>query len=145
MGEIEKNEKHLEFLQNNITRMNQCSFQMKGWAITIVSALIALYVSTVSENCTGNTMYIFVAIAPTVLFWFLDAFYLSKEHKLIGIYNDVAGITPEGKRKELKEFEIPVNEYKGWTYSMWKALLSLSESLLYGSIIFGLILFGILA
>lgn len=28
-------EKHLEFLQNNISRMNQCSFQMKGWAITI--------------------------------------------------------------------------------------------------------------
>lgn len=30
------NEKHLEFLQANITRMNQCSFQMKGWAIAIV-------------------------------------------------------------------------------------------------------------
>ena len=24
------NEKHLEFLQNNINRMNQCSFQIKG-------------------------------------------------------------------------------------------------------------------
>ena len=32
------NEKHLEFLQNNINRMNQCSFQMKGWAIPIASA-----------------------------------------------------------------------------------------------------------
>ena len=35
--------KHLEFLQTNIARMNQCSFQMKGWAIAIVSALLAVY------------------------------------------------------------------------------------------------------
>ena len=34
--------KHLEFIQSNIARMNQCSFQMKGWMLTIVSALLAL-------------------------------------------------------------------------------------------------------
>ena len=63
------NEKHLEFLQSNISRMNTCSFQMKGWAITIVSALIAIYVATISNSCSGNTLFIFIAIAPTVLFF----------------------------------------------------------------------------
>ena len=29
------NEKHLEFVQNNITRMSQCSFQMKGWSLAL--------------------------------------------------------------------------------------------------------------
>ena len=103
---MENKEKHLEFLQNNISRMNQCSFQMKGWAITIVSALIAVYVATITETCTGNKLFIFVAIAPTALFWLLDSLYLSKENKLIAMYNDVAGITDESKRVVLKEYEI---------------------------------------
>ena len=74
---METNEKHLEFLQSNISRMNQCSFQMKGWAITIVSALIAVYVSTISNECGGNKLFIFVGISSTVLFYVLDSFYLS--------------------------------------------------------------------
>ena len=141
---MESKEKHLEFLQNNISRMNQCSFQMKGWAITIVSALIAVYVATITETCTGNKLFIFVAIAPTVLFWFLDSLYLSKENKLIGMYNDVAEITEESKRVVLKEYEIPMKKYKGWQYSIFKAMISPSEIMLYGLIIAGLVAFGIL-
>ena len=38
--------KHLEFIQNVITRMNTNSFQIKGWSIVIVSALMAIYAST---------------------------------------------------------------------------------------------------
>lgn len=38
----EKKLKHLEFLQNVITRMNSNSFMIKGWAITLVSALFVL-------------------------------------------------------------------------------------------------------
>lgn len=138
------NEKHLEFLQANITRMNQCSFQMKGWAIAIVSALIAIYVSTASGD-TGNKLFIWISIAPTVMFWVLDAFYLSREYKFIGIYNDVAGITPVAERKNLKEFEIALNHYKGWKYSFFRAFLaSVSTIVFYGLIIFGLILLGVL-
>ena len=140
------NEQHLEFIQNSITRMNQCSFQMKGWAITIVSALIAVYVSTSSAECSGNKMYIWIAMVPTVLFWLLDAFYLSKEHKFIGIYNDVAGITKEDKRIAVKEYEMPLKKYKGWKYSFLKALIwSFSTAPLYGIIIIGLLIFGIVA
>ncbi len=135
-------EKHLEFLQNNISRMNQCSFQMKGWAITIVSALIAIFVSTITESCPGNKMYIFVAMAPTILFWLLDSLYLSKENKFIGMYNDLAGITDMDKRIELKDYEMPMKKYKGWKYSILKAMISPSESILYGMIIIGLTLFG---
>ncbi len=35
--------KHLEFIQDVITRMNSNSFQIKGWCITILSALCAIY------------------------------------------------------------------------------------------------------
>ena len=140
------NEKHVDYLESNIARMNQCSFQMKGWAITVVSALIAVYVSTISESTPGNKMYIWIAIVPTVLFWVLDAFYLSKEYRFIGIYNDVTGITPEDKRIEVKDYDMPLKKYKGWKYSFWHAFLwSTSTTLLYGAIVIGLVLFGILA
>ena len=54
--------KHLEFIQSNIARMNQCSFQMKGWTITIVSALLAIYVATMDNNQGGNVAFIFVGV-----------------------------------------------------------------------------------
>ncbi|CAB1240288.1 membrane protein of unknown function [Ruminococcaceae bacterium BL-4] len=136
------NEKHLEFLQNNISRMNQCSFQMKGWAITIVSALLAMFASTIDKVTPGNKMFIFVAIAPTILFWILDSLYLSNERKLIAIYNDAAEITDIPKRIKVKNYEIPLKKYKGWQYSLIKAMLSPSELALYGLIIIGLALFG---
>lgn len=141
---MEFNEKHLEFLQSNISRMNQCSFQMKGWAITIVSALIAVYVATISNGCGGNKFFIFVAIAPTVLFWVLDSFYLSKERKFIGIYNDVIHKEQCNDVLKVKDYEIPLNKYRGWRYSVCNAFISPSESILYGLMVIGLILFGVL-
>ena len=74
---------HLEFIQNIINRMNTNSFQIKEWMITIVSALLALYASG------DNVTYIFVAIIPTFLFWYLDAYYLQQERKFRKLYDDV--------------------------------------------------------
>ena len=91
---------HLEFIQNNINRMNSNSFQIKEWMITIVSALLALYVSS------GNENYIFLAIIPTALFWFLDAYYLLQERKFRCLYNDVLL-----DDTEIPLFAIPINSY----------------------------------
>ncbi len=137
------NEKHLEFIQNNITRMNRCSFQMKGWTITLTSALIALFVSTISENNSGNKIYIYASIISTFLFWCLDSLYLSKERKFIGIYNDLIGVS-NGKNQKpiaIKEYEIPLNKYKGWRYCFIRAMLLPSEILFYVAIITGLFIF----
>lgn len=140
---MKPNEKHLEFIQNNITRMNQCSFQMKGWAITLASALTALFVSTISENNSGNKTYIYASIVSTFLFWCLDSLYLSKERRFIGIYNDLIGIS-NGKNQKpiaIKEYEIPLNRYKGWKYCIIRAMLLPSEILFYATIIIGLFIF----
>ena len=75
--------KHLEFIQGVINRMNSNSFQIKGWMITIVAALLALYASS------SNVAYIFVGIVPTILFWLLDSYYLQQERKFRGVYDDV--------------------------------------------------------
>ena len=135
------NEQHLEFIQNSISRMNQCSFQMKGWAIAAVSALIAVYVSTISETNTGNKMYLWIALAPVVLFWVLDAFYLSKEYKFIGIYNNVAGLE---NHIVIREYEMPLNKFTGWHHSFWRAFIGSASTVpLYGALIIGLTVWGI--
>ena len=79
---IERKVKHIEFIQSNIASMNQCSFQMKGWMITVVTALLALFAASINEETgIGNTAFIFVAIVPTMIFWILDAYYLQQERK----------------------------------------------------------------
>jgi hypothetical protein len=123
--------KHLEFIQNVITRMNKNSFQLKGWTITIVSAILAIYVST--KNC----YFVLSGIFPTVIFWFLDAYYLTQERKFQGLYNDVAEI-PEIP-KQIKLFVMRSDLYTKGKYSFWNALWSRTIWMLYLSIIIMLI------
>lgn len=52
--------KHLEFIQNVITRMNTNSFQLKGWSIVIVADFLAIYAST------KNNYFFLSAIFPTL-------------------------------------------------------------------------------
>lgn len=136
------NPKHLEFIQNNIARMNKCSFQMKGWTLTIVSALLAIFAASINVNSCGNKLFIFIAIFPTFLFWIIDSFYLSKERKFVGLYNDI--VKPRENTEKIIDFEMPIENYRGWKYSFWNALLSFTEITFYLSIIIGLILFGVL-
>jgi len=108
--------KHLEFIQNSITRMNANSFQIKGMSVTITAALLALYASS------DRPLYIFIAIIPTIIFWFLDAYYLQQERKFRGIYDDVAEISNEETRVVVRLFEMPLQKYCGGKYSYWNVL-----------------------
>ncbi len=118
--------KHLEFIQNVITRMNTNSFQIKGWAITIVSALLAIYASS------KNNYFIVVGVFPVVIFWLLDAYYLSQERKFRGLYNDVAGISKNPK--EIKLFEMRPDLYTGGKFSFWSSFFSVTILKMYFSI-----------
>ncbi len=77
-------EKHLEFIQGIINRHNSNSFMLKGWAITIAAALYAL-AGTVDEP-----RIVLITLAPIILFWGLDAFYLANERCFVDLYNAVA-------------------------------------------------------
>lgn len=110
--------KHLEFLQAIITRMNQNSFQIKGWMVTLVSALIALYANSSQRN------FVLVAAVPVVVFWLLDTYYLQQERKFRGIYNDVLGLRPPEQRIVVRDFEMPIQRYHGGQYNYWDVLWS---------------------
>ena len=125
--------KHLEFIQSTITRMNQNSFQIKGWMITLVSALLALYASS------EKVVYILIAIVPTIVFWFLDAYYLQQERRFRGVYNDVAGLSPDDSRINVREFEMPIQKYQCGKYCYFNVLESRTIFPLEGIVIVGLV------
>lgn len=123
--------KHLEFIQNVITRMNTNSFQIKEWAVTLVSALLAIFAST------KNNFFILTALFPAIVFWFLDAYYLMQERKFRGLYNDVAKIT--AKSLVIAPFAMRPDLYTGGKYSYWSSFTSTTIWRLYFSISAGLI------
>lgn len=134
--------KHLEFVQTNIARMNSCSFQIKGWMITVVSALLALFAASIDkETGNGNTMFLLVAILPTFTFWILDSYYLQQERKFRGLYNDIVNNL---ETAEIKVFSMPLNQYDGCKYCMLKIMFSTTVCFLYLPCIIILIIAGIL-
>lgn len=80
---MEKMFKHLEFIQNTISRMASNSFMLKGWCVTIIAALVAL---SIKES--DFRLYLFT-IVPTIAFWLLDSYYLLQEKLFRHLYNDV--------------------------------------------------------
>jgi hypothetical protein len=82
---MEKKLKHLEFIQNVITRMNSNSFLIKGWTITLVSALFALAAKD------SNLIFVMVSYIAIPVFWILDGFFISVEKRYRELYNEVAG------------------------------------------------------
>ena len=126
---MEEKIKHLEFIQNIITRMNSNSFTIKGWMITIVSALLALYANSYNE------IFMFIAIVPAFIFWLLDAFYLTQERIFRCLYNDVIydRITPvfsmKPKDNTVCYFEVL------WSKTIWPLYLPIIIALFIGGLI----------
>lgn len=98
MSEFDKKLKHLEFIQNVITRMNSNSFLIKGWVVTLVAALFAL-----SDKANDYNLYQ-IAFIPVPLFWMLDGFFLATERHFISLYKYVSG-------KDEQKIDFNMNPY----------------------------------
>ncbi|HDR1449099.1 TPA: hypothetical protein QB437_002140, partial [Pasteurella multocida] len=71
---------YLGFIQDVIARMGNHSFLIKGWTITLVTAILSL---TKAEKAH-------FAIAIILLFWWLNAFFLYQEKLYRELYKKVA-------------------------------------------------------
>lgn len=102
--------KHLEFIQNVITRMNTNSFLIKGWMITLVSALFALAAKD------ADPRYVVVTYIAIPVFWALDAFYLAQERQYRALYNAV-------RIQESTDFSMDASSYNtgrnAWLRTLW--------------------------
>lgn len=73
--------KHLELIQTIITRMATNSFMIKGWSITLVSALFALAAKD------ADARYVIISYFPVSTFWLLDGYYLFQETLFRRLYD----------------------------------------------------------
>lgn len=115
--------KHLEFIQDVVTRMNSNSFQIKGWCITILSALCAIYATNQKPAFIG------IALLPTLLFWCMDAYYLQQERKFRRLYKGVS----EGDGT-IDLFSMPIGKYTEGEFTYWASLWSKTILGLYGTL-----------
>jgi len=83
---VENKIKHLEMIRSTIERMGTNSFLIKGWSITLVSALLVLAVQNNSQLTALWTLF------PVMIFWFLDGFYLWQERLLRSLYDRVRAL-----------------------------------------------------
>ncbi len=75
--------KHLEIIQNVVTRLAQNSFLIKGWSVLMISALFALAAKT------GERSLLWVALFPLLAFWLLDGYFLWQERLFRRLYDHV--------------------------------------------------------
>lgn len=79
--------KHLEFIQNVISRMANNSFLLKGWSLTLIVALFAL-------NKDGlDAKIITIGIFIVFFFWILDAYFLRQERIFRKRYDTVSKLS----------------------------------------------------
>jgi hypothetical protein len=72
---------HLKLIQDVVSRLAGNSFSMKGWSITLTSALLALAAKD------ANVHYALLALVPVLFFWGLDGYYLLLERRFRKIYD----------------------------------------------------------
>lgn len=121
--DIEHKIRHLEIIQNIIQRMANHSFFIKGWAITLIAALLAL----VARN--ANPAFTILALFPVGLFWIADAYYLHQERLYRRLYDVV-----RDSQEELN-FSLDTSAFKPDGPTWLGAIFSEPLGLFYGSIV----------
>ncbi len=117
-------EKHLELIQNVIGRLSQNSFAIRGWTITVISALLAL--STKVTICN-------IAFIPALFFWGLDAYYLRQERLFRKLYQAVLEKRLETDLK-LVPYSMDTSFFSDKVDHLWKTMLAPTLLGIYGPI-----------
>ena len=128
---MENKLKHLEFIQNIISRMAGNLFFLRGWTITLIGALLALF----SKNNSPDYVFYFL-IVVVLIFWFLDGYFLSQERSYRDLYNHVRKL-----RNEDIDFSMDISEYQKYKkntliYSMFSLTLLIFYIPLVGAAIY---------
>lgn len=115
---MENKRKHLEFIQSIISRMAGNLFFLRGWTITLIGALLALF----SKNDSPDYVFYFL-IVVVLIFWILDGYFLSQERSYRDLYNHVRKL----KEEEI-DFSMDISEYQKYKkntliYSMFSLTL----------------------
>ena len=83
---MERQLKHLEFVQGVVNRLAANSFRIKGWSVVLVSALFVLAARE------GRIAFSFIALVPLAFLWWLDGYFLWQERLFRALYDHVRSL-----------------------------------------------------
>jgi len=101
MGTNEDKIRHLEMIQNVITRMGSNSFVVKGWSVLGIGGLFAYWISD-----RERIYMLWLILVVTVLFWLHDAYYLALERGFRNFYDKVRLDDNEKTDFEIKSINV---------------------------------------
>jgi len=105
------------------------SFLIKGWCVTLVSAVFILSAKD------ANTAFIAVAIFPAIMFWMLDAYFLRQERLFRKLYDKVRTAD-----ENAIDFSMNIAPFKADVVPLLRIALSQTLVLFYGAIIIAVLL-----
>ena len=115
---------HLQLLQAVITRMGGNSFLLKGWSVTLVSAMFAL------AAAKTNIYFIYLSYFPVLMFWALDGYFLWQERLFRALYDRVRLLRDD----EPIDFSMDTRPVAATVPSWSAACLSVTLRLFYGTL-----------
>ncbi|MBU6535841.1 hypothetical protein ACFUIW_02620 [Streptomyces sp. NPDC057245] len=114
--------RHLELIQTLVTRMDNNSFLIKGWSLTVFGAMLAYAVGGEHDSV------VLVSFVPVLAFWLLDAYFHYQQRLFRRLYERV-----RRSDAEVEPFALDVTPGRERT-GLLKAAVSPSLSLFYGGL-----------
>jgi len=129
---MEKKLKHLEMIQNIISRMATNSFLVRGWCVTLVAALFALSAKD------SQVLFVYLAYFPALAFWILDGYYLNQEWLFRGLYNKVRLMNDEQIDFSM---DTSADSGKSWADALYSYTIIIFHGVIMVSIIIVMLIF----
>jgi hypothetical protein len=129
----DKRIKHLEMIQAVVARLGGNGFLIKGWAVTIAGAFVALAVN--AKDCS----FARVGIASSVVFWGLDGYFLRAERRFRALGGRVRKFDPTVEPffmgATCKSFIQELDKRERWKMSWGGASASWTLMIFYGALV----------
>lgn len=129
---------HLIFIQNTIKRMAGNSFLLKGWSITLIIAITTIAVGLDIDFLEGKITrlyFICISIFLVLIFWVLDAYYLSQERAYRGLYGKVSKT-----ETDKIDYSMDARSFLVGKNTWWSSMFSNVFLVFYGSALFLLLI-----
>ena len=125
---MEKKLAHLKMVQGIVNRLSSNSFLLKGWSVTLVSALFAL-------AANGTQIYfVYLAYFPAFAFWVLDGYFLHQERLFRKLYDHIRAVDEE-KIDFSMNTAIVNDQVDSWFRVTFSKTLRIFHGTVFGSII----------
>src|SRR6266568_4303355 len=113
--------RHLADGQAVIERLSQHSFVIRGWSVTLVSVVFAI----LSTRERTQSWPVLIALAPALVFWILDAYYLRQERLYRCLYLAAGRRLTDGEAgPDVAPFDMDVSRYSSHVRSFTRTLFA---------------------